>query len=568
MREAGILFAGYKRAARFLIPYRGRLVAVLLTGVAASSFGLVQPYISKLLIDQALLRKDFHALILISALMVGATAMTFALNILSSYQYVRVSASVLFDMRVALYKHLQALSPRFWARSKLGDVVSRINNDISEVQRISADTLLSVLSNVVFLIGSAVIMASLSVPLFLLSIAALPLSLWALRYYQRRLADRVKAVRERGADIGSFLLESLLGIRVVIAATAEVREVERFRKRNQSFLDALLSMQLTSFLSGAVPGTLITLCTAALFLYGGKLVIEDRLTTGSLVALMAYHARLLSPVQNLMSLYTNLVSGGVSLTRVWELFDTRPEVVEYSLAAPCPDGPGEIECRGVSFSYSGDFVLDKLSFRVPAGTICAVVGPSGAGKSTLADLLVRFYDPEEGAVRLDGRDLRDLRLNDLRSRVMLLDQAPYLFHASVRENIAYARPDATDQEIIAAAKAAAIHNRILDLPDGYRTIVAERGQTLSAGERQRIALARALLANPRVLVLDEPTSALDEENERTIADTLSVALSGRTAIIITHRPSLARIAHQVVTLGGAKSAAPTVNGILHESLTT
>jgi ATP-binding cassette subfamily B protein len=548
MRDARILFAGYKRAAQFLLPYRARLTFILLTGIAASLFGLAQPYISKLLIDQALLRKDFHALILVSVMMVVATAMSFALNILSSYQYVRVSASVLFDMRVALYRHLQSLSPRFWARSKLGDVVSRINNDISEVQRISADTLLSVLSNVVFLIGSAVIMASLSMPLFLLSIAALPLSLWTLRHYQRRLAGRVKLVRERGADVGSFLLESLLGIRVVITATAEVREVERFRKRNQSFLDALLSMQLTSFLSGAVPGTLITLCTAALFLYGGSLVIEGQLTTGSLVAIMAYHGRLLSPVQNLMSLYTNLVSGGVSLNRVWELFDTRPEIVEAANALPCPDGDGEIECRGVSFGYNGISVLEKLSFRVPAGTICAILGPSGVGKSTLADLLVRFYDPEEGTIHLDGTDLRDLRLRDLRRQVMLLDQAPYLFNASVRENIAYARPEATEVEIIAAARSAAIHTRILDMPDGYSTMIAERGQSLSAGERQRLALARALVANPRVLVLDEPTSALDEENERTIAETLSTALSGRTAIIITHRASLARIAHQVITL--------------------
>lgn len=551
MREARILFAGYKRAARFLIPYRARLIVILLTGVAASSFGLAQPYISKLLIDQALLRKDFHALIMVSLMMVVATALSFALNILSSYQYVRVSASVLFDMRVALYRHLQSLSPRFWARSKLGDVVSRINNDISEVQRIAADTLLSVLSNVVFLIGSAVIMASLSMPLFLLSIVALPLSLWTLRYYQRRLAGRVKAVRERGADVGSFLLESLLGIRVVITATAEVREVERFRKRNQSFLDALLSMQLTSFLSGAVPGTLITLCTAGLFLYGGKLVIEGQLTTGSLVALMAYHARLLSPVQNLMSLYTNLVSGGVSLNRVWELFDTRPEVVEAALAAPCPDGKGEIVCSGVSFGYDGDSVLRDLSFRVHAGTICAIVGPSGVGKSTLADLLVRFYDPVQGSIQLDGRDVRDLRLSDLRRQVMLLDQAPYLFHASVRDNIAYARPGATDEEIVAAARAASIHNRIMEMPEGYATMIAERGQSLSAGERQRLALARALVANPRVLVLDEPTSALDEENERAIAETLSTALSGRTAIIITHRMSLARIAHQVITLSPA-----------------
>jgi ATP-binding cassette subfamily B protein len=549
MTDTRTLLAGYRRAARYLTPYRWRMVWILLTGVAATSFGLAQPYISKLLIDEALLRRDFHALLKVSLMMVGATAGSFALNILSSYQYVRVSALVLFDMRVALYGHLQSLSPRFWARAKLGDVVSRINNDISEVQRISADTLLSVLSNVVFLVGSAAIMASLNVRLFLLSLIVLPFSVWTLRFYQRRLATRVKLVRERGADIGSFLLETLLGYRLVVTANAEKREVARFRAHNESFLEALLSMQLVAFLSGAVPGTLLTLCTAALFLYGGRLVIDGQLSTGSLVALMAYHARLLSPVQNLMSLYTNLVSGGVSLARVFELFDTPSEVVERPGAVACRAPHGEMACAAVSFGYNGHRVLDQLSFRVAAGTICAIVGPSGAGKSTLADLLVRFYDPEQGAITLDGRDLRDLRLEDVRRQVMLLDQAPYLFHATVRENIAYVRPDATAGEIVAAARAAAIHQRIESLPEGYETVVAERGQTFSAGERQRIALARALLADPKVLVLDEPTSALDEENERAIAETLSSALAGRTAIVITHRASLARIAHQVVTLG-------------------
>ncbi len=548
MGETKALFAGYRRAARFLVPYRWRLVLILLTGVAATSFGLIQPYTSKLLIDEALLPRDFSKLLLVSLMMVGATVFSFALNILSSYQYVRVSAVVLFDMRVALYRHLQLLSPRFWVRSKLGDVVSRINNDISEVQRISADSLLSVLSNVVFLIGSAVIMASLNLRLFLLSLIVLPFSLWSLRYYQSRLIGRVKAVRERGADIGSFLIETLLGIRVVVTAGAEVREVERFRNRNQSFLDALLSMQMTSFLSGAVPGTLITLSTAALFLYGGKLVIDGELSTGSLVAVMAYHGRLLSPIQNLMSLYSNLVSGGVSLTRVFELFDTTPEVVERALTRPSAPGRGDLDCRNVSFSYDGDSILNKLSFHVPAGSICAIVGPSGVGKSTLADLLVRFYDPQSGEIHLDGQDLRELRLQDLRRQVMLLDQAPFLFQATIRENIAYARPDATDEEIIEAARAAAIHDRILSFPDGYSTTLAERGQGLSAGERQRLALARALLANPKVLVLDEPTSALDEDNERLITETLGIALAGRTAIIITHRPAVASIAHQVVTL--------------------
>lgn len=548
MGETKALFAGYRRAARFLVPYRWRLVLVLLTGVAATSFGLIQPYTSKLLIDDALIPRDFRKLVLVSLLMVGATVLSFALNILSSYQYVRVSAVVLFDMRVALYRHLQLLSPRFWVRSQLGDVVSRINGDISEVQRISADSLLSVLSNVVFLIGSAAIMASMNAKLFLLSLIVLPFSLWSLRYYQSRLGGRVKAVRERGADIGSFLIETLLGIRVVVTAGAEVREVERFRKRNQNFLDALLSMQMTSFLSGAVPGTLITLSTAALFLYGGKLVIDGELTPGSLIAVMAYHGRLLSPIQNLMSLYSNLVSGGVSLTRVFELFDTTPEVVERTLTRASVPGRGDIECRDVSFAYGGDSILDKLSFHVPGGSICAIVGPSGVGKSTLADLLVRFYDPQSGEIELDGQDLRELRLHDLRRQVMLLDQAPFLFQSTIRENIAYARPDATDEEIIEAARAAAIHERILSFPDGYQTTLAERGQGLSAGERQRLALERALLANPKVLVLDEPTSALDEDNERLITETLAVALAGRTAIIITHRPAVASIAHQVIRL--------------------
>ena len=558
MAREVISLAGYRRALQFIVPYWPRLVLILATGVVSTGFGLLQPYFSKLLIDDALLKRDMRMLLIVSGLMFGVTVVGFALNILSSYTYVRFSASVLFDMRLALYRHLQMLSPRFWAERKLGDVISRINNDIAEVQRVSADSLLSVLSNIVFLIGSIGIMITLSPRLFLVSVAAVPVSLWALKHYQHRLAERVRTVRERSSDIGSFLLETLLGIRLVVTARAEAREVDRFRARNQSFMDALLRMQLTSFLSGAVPGTVLTLSTAAIFLYGGKLVIDGTITTGALVAIMAYHMRLLAPVQNMMSLYTNLVSGGVALSRVWELFDTKPEIVDRAGSTPLGAARGEIEFDRVSFAYGEDTVLDSLSFRVPAGTICAILGPSGAGKSTMADLLVRFYDPGAGAIRIDGRDLRDLPLSDLREHIMLVDQSPYLFQASVRENIAYARPDASDDEITEAAVAACIHDRILMLPDGYDTVVAERGQTLSAGERQRIALARALLANPKVLVLDEPTSALDEANERAIAETLVRVAEGRTAILITHRASLARIAHQTITLDRLARQAVTV----------
>lgn len=549
MENEGLPFREYRRALIFVAPYRGRLALVLFISLFSTLLGLVQPYIAKLLIDEALLSRSVRALWFVAGGMVVAAALGFAMSILASYRYTAVSAEVLFDMRLAVYRHLQRLSPRFYARTKLGEIVSRINNDVAEVQRVAADTVLALISNLLFLIGSAAIMIWLNGRLFLLSIALVPPAILALRRYQRRLMGQVREVRERSAEIGSFLIETLMGARLVATASAEEREVGRFRGHNRGFIDALLRMQLTSYLAGAMPGTILALSTAAVFVYGGLQVIDRRMTIGGLVAFMAYHMRLLGPVQSLFGMYASLATARVSLRRVFELLDTPVEVEDAPDAEPLAQVAGEIVFDRVTFRHDREnLVLDEVSFRIPAGATCAIVGPSGAGKSSIADLMLRFYDPESGAVRLDGRDLRRVRLADLRRAVALVDQTPFLMNATVAENLAYAVPGAIREQIIAAARAAAIHDFIERLPAGYDTRLGERGLALSAGERQRLAIARALLLRPAVLVLDEPTAALDPANERMLAATLREALPDSTLILITHREALVAIAEQVIEL--------------------
>jgi ATP-binding cassette subfamily B protein len=537
----------------YIAPYWLRLAPVLAISLFATALGLAQPYISKLLIDEALLRRDMRALVGVAGFMLAVTVLSFVLSIVSSYRYVQVSAEVLFDMRLAVYRRLQALSPRFYAQTRLGDIVSRINNDIGEVQRVSADSILALLANIVSLAGGVAIMLWLNRRMFLLSIVLLPASILSLRHYQRRLTGQVRTMRERSADIGSFLIETLQGMRLVVTSGAEAHEIDRFRERNRGFVKSLLAMQLTSYFAGAMPGTILAVSSTILFLYGGKLVIDGAMTVGTLVAILAYHVRLLGPAQSILGVYTSLVAGAVSLSRVFELLDTPVEVAERADAPPLEEPQGAIRFQDVSFRYAGDTpVLEGVSFDIPAGSICAIVGPSGVGKSTIADLMLRLYDPESGSVHLDGRDLRDLRFEDLRRAITLVDQSPHLFHASIRENIAYAQPAANDEEIIAAARAAAIHDFIAAQPNGYDTLVGERGLTLSAGQRQRIAIARALLRRPKVLVLDEPTAALDSAAEKSITESLAGLVRGQTAIIITHRAALAEIADQVITLEAGK----------------
>lgn len=542
-----------KSLLHYAIPYWRRLVLVLACSLLGTALSLALPYLSKDLVDRALLGRNVQALFQILGMFVAITLVSFALNAVSGLRYTRVSAEILFDMRLALYEHLQKLSPRFYARTRMGDIVSRINNDIGEIQRIAAETALAWVGNVLFLIGSIAVLLWLDARLFLLSVALLPASLWALTHYRRRLESKVAALRQASADIGSFLIETLQGVKLVVTSNSQAREVERFRQRNDTFIDALMSMQLLSYLAGGLPGLILSGSTLLVFLYGGHLVIQRALTLGSLVAFLAYQMRLFPPIQALMGLWAGIASARVSLARVNQIFDTAPEVVEAPDAIALPAVRGEVEFADVSLTFDrGAPVLDGVSFSLHAGETLAIVGPSGSGKSTIADLLLRLLDPDGGAVRLDGHDLRRVRLADLRARVVLVDQEPSLFHTTIAENLRYARPETTQADLERAARAAGIADFIAGLPRGFDTVVGERGAELSAGERQRIAIARAFLADPAVLVLDEPTASLDPVSERSVIAGYEAVMRGRTTIIITHRLDLALEADRAIVLDGAR----------------
>ncbi|MDE0074738.1 MAG: ABC transporter ATP-binding protein [Gammaproteobacteria bacterium] len=553
----------------FVRPYAKWLVLILALSLASTALSLYIPYLSKDLVDTALLGQDGAALTRIVALFAGITVVSFGLNVVSGMRYTRTSADILFDMRLALYRHLQRLSPRFYARTPIGDIMSRINNDIGEIQRVVSESLLSWLGNIAYLLGTVGILLWLDARLFLVSLAILPPCLWALVRYRRRLESVTAELRERSAGIGSFLIETILGLKLTVASNAQRREQRRFRRKNDAFIHTLMSMRLLTYLAGGLPGLILAGGVAVIFLYGGQRVIAEAITMGTFVAFMAYQMRLLGPIQGLMGLYASLATARVSLGRVHVILDTPVEVREPEApvhvdglpgekqgearkpGAPVPGERlgGEMRLEGVSFSFGrGEPVLDGVDLVVAEGEVVAVVGASGSGKSTIVDLLSRQLDPDAGRILLGGRDLRALRLADVRAAVVPVEQEPFLFNTTIAENIRYGRPDASDAEVAAAARAVGLDAFLATLPVGLETQVGEQGRELSAGQRQRVAVARAFLADPRVLVLDEPTSSLDPASERALMEGYQAVMRDRTTILVSHRLALARRADRVVVL--------------------
>ena len=552
---ARILDPHFRRALDFVRPYGWALAPVVILSLLGTGLGLVLPYLSKLLVDDALVAQDFDALLNIVGLFVGITAASFLMNVLSGMRYTKVSADILFDMRLDLYRHLQRLSPRYYAKTPLGDVVSRINGDIGEIQRVTAEATLAWLGQLIALVGTVGMLIYLDIQLFFAGLITLPPALFALLRYRRQLEARVRDLRERSADIGTFLIETLQGMRAVVGANAQEREVDRFRNKNDSFIDALLSMRLFTYLAGGLPGLLLTTGTGIVFLYGGYRVINGATTLGTFVAFMAYQMRLMAPIQGLMGLYSNLATARASLVRVHEIRDSPPEVIEATASKSLPVCKGEVTLEEVHYGFGrGGEVLAGVNLVIPAGQVLAIVGTSGSGKSTIAELLSRQLDPDEGRILLDGNNLCDLFLAQVRRHIVVVEQSPFIFHATVAENVRYARPEATEADVRQAIHAAGLSDLMDSMPEDLNTVVGERGSQLSAGERQRVAIARAYLAEPSVLIFDEATGALDPMSEAAVLSGYDALMRGRTTVLITHRIDLARQADRVVVLKNGRVA--------------
>ncbi|QIX26425.1 ABC transporter ATP-binding protein [Nocardioides sp. JQ2195] len=541
------------RVARLFTPHRGRLVVIVALIMASSLVGLAQPFLVRHAIDVALPRQDLQLLLWLVGGMIAVAVTSAAIGVVQTWMSTAVGQQVMHRLRTELFAHLQRQSVGFFTRTRGGEVQSRLTHDISGMQSVVTSTATSIAANVTVVIGTAAAMAALSWRLALLSLVVLPPAVWLTRQVakmrhtitaqrQRRLADLHVQVEE-GLSVSGVLLSKTLG-----AAPAMTR---RFEETSTD----LVGLEIRSRLAGrwrmATMSVIFATIPAVIYLAAGLPATSGGMTIGTLVAFTALQGTLFRPLMALLNVGVDITASLALFSRIFEYQDLPVEIDDPAQPADLTayDVRGDVHFSQVGFSYddSGP-VLDGIDLHVPAGTTLALVGETGSGKSTLASLVARLHDPTTGRVTIDGTDLRDLRLDDLAEVVGVVTQETYLLHASVKENLLHAQPDATDEQMEEACRAARIHHVIADLPQGYDTVVGARGHRFSGGEKQRLAIARTLLRDPRVLVLDEATSALDNETERAVQVALDEVSRGRTTITIAHRLSTIRDADQIAVL--------------------
>ncbi len=542
VRRVGVLV-------RLTKPYRAKTTLAVVSLLAATATALAPPYLAKVAIDQGIEDADLTALtwIVVAFLVVGV--LNWGTSMAQTYYTGWVGERILTDLRKKLFRHLQRLSLGYFERNRAGAIISRITNDVEALDQLVTDGVTSLVQNSLMLIGSAVILFFLDWRLALAALIVFPVMSLATAFFRRRSARAYRRVRERLGAVTASLQEDISGVRVLQAFHREERNEKLFREVNDHYREA---NQETVVLSGVYfpfVDFLSSLATAIVLGYGGYLVFDNSMSIGTLFAFIGYLSNFFDPVQQLSQLYNTFLAAVAALDKIIDVLDEEPEILDSDGATELAQIEGHVAFENVRFGYGqGPEVLHGISLDVAAGTTVALVGHTGAGKSTIAKLLSRFYDPREGAITIDGTDLRAVTQASLRRQLGIVPQEGFLFAGSVLENIRFARPDATPEEVAAAANAVGAHEFIMGLEDGYETQVAERGTRLSIGQRQLVAFARALLADPRILILDEATSSVDIGTERRIEEALATLLAGRTAFIIAHRLSTIRSADLIVVL--------------------
>ena len=532
-----------------LRPYRGRVALMFVSLLFATAAALAPPPLAKLAIDNGIVPGDYAALTLIVVAFLGTAVVYWAATYVQTYLTGWVGQRALQDLRIQLFAHLQTMSVGFYSRRRAGVLISRLSNDVEALDTLVSDGIVTLFGASLTLIGTAVILFTLDSELALLTYTVFPVLGLASVAFRIVSADAYRVTREKVAAITAYLQETLSGIRVVRSFAQEPRHLRQFEALNEENRAANMK---TVYLNAAYfPGVemLSAIATAGILLYGGIQAVEGSITIGVLVAFLAALNNFFDPIQQLSQLYTTYQSGMAALDKIFELLDEEPELVDAPDAVDLPRLRGEIVLDGVTFAYGeGAPALDDITLTVPPGQTVALVGTTGAGKSTLAKLVARFYDPTSGSVLVDGHDLRSVTAHSLRSQMGIVPQEAFLFSGTIGDNIAFGRPDATLDEVRAAAHAVGADEFIGRLEHGYDTPVGERGVQLSAGQRQLVAFARALVADPRILVLDEATSNVDVHTESRIETGLRRLLAGRTAIVIAHRLSTIERAGQIVVL--------------------
>ena len=556
LRELWRLVRGERQRTRklrwlfgLLRPYRARVVVTLVALVAATAAGLAPPYLAGRAIDSGIASHDLSALDLIVAAFLVSALIYWGATYVQTYLVGWVGQRALQDLRERIYTHLQGMSIGFFTRNRPGVLISRLTNDIEALDTLVTDGVVALISSTLTLLGVVLILLLLDLQLALVTFVTFPLLALGSVAFRIASSGAYRLTREKIANITAYLQETLSGVRVVRSFAQEPRHLERMAVLNEENRAANMT---TVYLNAAYfPAVelLSAIGTMVILLYGGYQAIDGNIQVGILVAFVGYLNAFFDPIQQISQLYTTYQQGMAALDKIFDLLETQPDMVDQPDALDPGRLRGEIELDHVSFSYGDEgWALDGIDLHIPAGQTVALVGETGAGKSTLAKLVARFYDPQRGRLLVDGRDLRGLNSKALRSQLGIVPQEGFLFSGTVRENIAFGRPDAGEVEIRAAAEAVGADAFIGRLRDGYETEIGERGVSLSAGQRQLVAFARALLAEPRILILDEATSNVDVRTERIIERGLERLLLGRTAIVIAHRLSTIRRAGRIVVL--------------------